>query len=366
MSNPKVPKDAAAMLPFMYDSVAAALNRKLTGPETKELSAFAKDAYYNPKVKDLDARAKATSIARAFTRYIRDRQNKSSREEVDIRSMQITEIYDDIADQRLANAQTNSDTHSYTDTSATDTTTTQTTGTPQIKSIYVVIDSRFRIISGNAPPFQFYLNASQTSTQGGIQFVGEARDIVEMQINGEFTLPVNMNEDVGYERVTLFIEEMSSQAIPTNENTKFHFMFKTTYNNGRLRLVPMDPIYKFRTPITQIEQLTFTFRSPNQGITFDPDRDTATVSWTNPGRFTTSLAHGLASGDRVYFTDFASGSVIDPTINQAAGFVVTRVSSTIFSIPLDLTPYPVVATTCTVYYASKRVLIPMRFGSITP
>ena len=188
----------------------------------------------------------------------------------------------------------------------------------------------------------------------------ELEDIVELEIE-EFSIPLDNTFNNFYGLVSLFVEEIATQAVMSSENTRYHFLFRTIPEGNRLRLVPTRGKMIFRKPIRFLTQTTFTFRYPFEQIPFCQDRMTVTSTpGTNPVVWTAPEPHCLNTNDVVYFTDAYTGNiVINTALNSVDGYAITKLNATQFTIPIDFTT--VAAPVLTVsYFGSKRLLIRMR------
>lgn len=209
-----------------------------------------------------------------------------------------------------------------------------------IKQAYISLDTKNRSLNNDGTSyFQWTANNLASSIgQGDYYLDSNVRDIVEIRV-----LPIKMpyvsSADNDYGRITMYVNEYSSQAYVNANNLRYHFIYSSdiidrwihlrTYTNN-------EGVYKFATPITQLSSLTLTFASPFDNILFDLDRlnnftvydyDTLNKTW-----FYTPSQHNLETGDRVYITGFttlnpAPDQPIISNINIDTGLIVTTVDT---------------------------------------
>lgn len=246
----------------------------------------------------------------------------------------------------------------------------------------VPIDTRFRLVSYNPPvPGTEYRwnvhTANDAGRAGDIRTQDTLTQVMAMTID-PFWIPVSNARYQYYERVRMYIQEFKSQAVQVNEfidgssgtvtRTNFyHFEFLVDrVGVDRIHLVPINPTFVFRMPIAQVNTLTISFRSPFEQIVFDPDRLYFTVSNTNPAVFTSFVPNNLATGDLVYVTNFVAPGFPDEValVNQPAGWFITRLSATTFSIPVDLSALPGPVPEIEVQFGSKRIVTQIEFVSL--
>ena len=140
----------------------------------------------------------------------------------------------------------------------------------------------------------------------------------------------------------------------------------------------------FEKPITTLDTLTISFGNPLEQIIFERDRDFCSFDYfiiTPLSQITTEKNHNLANGDRVYFDNFDVGFVNPILVNQKAindelktiinrdsGHLVTVLTPTTFSIPVDssLIQNPIANLRVRVFFGSKRIFVPIELIYIQP
>lgn len=223
----------------------------------------------------------------------------------------------------------------------------------------------------NMDRYVFHFENSYSKKEGTVNALGNIRDVIEMEIY-PFDLPFTTTVNNFYNKITLLIGEFKQGFIGQSE---FHFMFDTKINNNNtVRLTPINPIFKLRTPITKLDDLTLIFKAPFDPVVFHNDIIECTVSnYVSPVEFTTTTDHNLESGDLIYFTNFTTA---DPTgdndiiqyVNRAKGFNINKVDIDKFQISiLDFsTITAITGLKIQIKLGSKRALIPLRLGCLLP
>jgi hypothetical protein len=256
---------------------------------------------------------------------------------------------------------------------------------------YMVLDSRYRIATEQSPPsiksFEWnYVQKNQNTIQGSVNVIGNVRDIIGFRVY-PFRIPYVANADNNYSRITMLIEELSSQSFIAHENRKFQFMLKSTIDNEFIDLDTdnfNDGYFWFEKPITTLEKLTISFGNPIEKIIFDRDRDYCIIDYfviAPATQITTEQPHNLANGDLVYFEEFDVG-VVNPLlnlqlainqqikllINRSSGHQITVINPTTFSIPAitNTIQNPIANIRFKVFYGSKRTFIPIEIIYIQP
>lgn len=236
----------------------------------------------------------------------------------------------------------------------------------------ILLDSRYQNISNSdKTQMQFtIMNNSKLKVPGSgiITSLAPMRDILEIEIF-PFSIPYSANADNYYHKITLSILELASISIDSYEDCQFHFMFTATNNKNLIDLVPVNSIFKFYKPITNLNNLTLRFGTPLTPISFDSDRLFSTYIdyTTNPCMITFGQSHNLISGDLIYINDFTTLNPADDlniinTFNDNNGHLCTRLSDTKISINVDATQvlFPDLNLSINIYFGSKRILLPLK------
>ena len=242
----------------------------------------------------------------------------------------------------------------------------------------IPLDSRFRLVDYDEPgEYKWNIHTSNDPGRpGDIRMQDTVTEVVQMKIC-PFWIPVSDERYQYYDKVRLYIKEFKGQSIQVNEFEDcdqgcvprphyYHFEFLIDRREvNRLHLIPICDTFKFRKPMAQVNTLTLVFRAPFEKIIFDADRLFFTVSNTNPALFTATEDHNLATGDLVYICNFDSAdSLINREVNDPAGHIITRISDTEFTIPIDLTPLAGPINNIEVQFGSKRIITEIELISL--
>ena len=260
-----------------------------------------------------------------------------------------------------------------------------------LRKNYMFLDSRYRILdtspSNGITRFSWaYTLGSQHTEQGTVNLIGNVRDIIGFRVY-PFRIPYVESADNSYARISMLIHDFDAQAFIAHENRKFHFMFKSSIDSDFIELdtdKQNDGYFWFERPVTVATNISISFGSPLEPITFDNDRDIVTAvdyfGITPLTQVTTTEPHNLNNGDRVYFNRFNIGSInpllkdqndinnaIKEKMNRTTGFLITVIDSNKFSIEFDtsLIQNPL-SDPFNVYYGSKRLFIPIEITYINP
>ena len=265
---------------------------------------------------------------------------------------------------------------------------------------FMILDSRYRILSGTningISKFSWnYVLQSQIEAQGGVNIIGNVRDIIAMRVY-PFRIPYVGSADNKYSRISVFVEELGSQSFVAHEDRKFHFMLRSTIDSEFIELETNkfnDGFFYFEKPVTTLNTLTLSFGSPLEKIIFPHDRSWCTIDYfaLSPLSLITTYVnspvgsslqeHGLNNGDMVYFDLFNVGDVppaltdqklindtIKETVNRKDGFLITVINTTSFTIAYDTSNIqnPIPNIRFQVFFGSKRMFIPVELTYIMP
>jgi hypothetical protein len=265
---------------------------------------------------------------------------------------------------------------------------------------FMLLDSRYRILSGSSidgiSTFSWnYVLKSQIEAQGSVNIIGNVRDIIAMRVY-PFRIPYVDSADNKYSRISVFVEELGSQAFVAHEDRKFHFMLRSTIDSEFIELETNkfnDGFFHFEKPITTLNTLTLSFGSPLEKIIFPNDRGwcsidyfsltplTLITTYVNSPLGSSLQEHGLNNGDRVYFDLFNVGALpalltdqklinetIKESVNGKEGFLVNIVDVNSFTINYDTSNIqnPIPNIRFRVFFGSKRMFIPIELTYIMP
>lgn len=242
----------------------------------------------------------------------------------------------------------------------------------------VPLDSRFRKVEHpNPQEYRWELHpAGAQGHPGDVQLQDTIQEVVQMRIC-PFWIPVTDIDNQYYSKIRLLIKEFKNQSWQGTEFTagnqvkryNFHFEFDVERDIGRNRflLTPCNAgIFTFKKPVSRVESITICMLAPFELILPNKDRLLFTVTFSNPAVFTATEPHNLSTGDLVYIMNLASSNMnANIDVNRDAGHIITRLNSTQFSIPVDLSAVPGgPATNVEVQFGSKRILINIEFISL--
>lgn len=141
---------------------------------------------------------------------------------------------------------------------------------------YLVLDSDYRDtteeVSTAITKFTWRYAPTQFTGTGFCNSVGVIRDIIGMRMyQPRVPYLAGMNTDA--KRVSVLIEELSSQAFIAENGRRFHFLLRPNFITGQTDIELStedynDGIFNFRKPITKIDSFTLSFGDPLQILTF--------------------------------------------------------------------------------------------------
>ena len=261
----------------------------------------------------------------------------------------------------------------------------------QYKKNYMLLDSRYRNVANQSPDNIInyswnYVQKNQETTPGSVNVIGNVRDIIALQIH-PFRIPYSATADNRYSRISVLIDELSSQSFIAHENRKFHWLMQSAIDSQFIDLSNdnyKDSFFIFEKPITTLETLTLSFGNPLEQILLDRDRDFCTFDYFTLApltQITTEKVHNLSNGDRIYIESFTVGFVnpilfeqkrindsIQSDVNNISGYLVTVIDANNISISLDTSNIQAIDanTRPRIFYGSKRTFIPITIHYINP
>jgi hypothetical protein len=143
--------------------------------------------------------------------------------------------------------------------------------------------------------------------------------------------------------------------------------------NNSIILNPDNKIYKFRKPITRLDELTFQFGSPLTPIIFPKDRlRTLPINYlNNPGILEFNENHNLQTGDMILIENFISDDLaadmdLLAEINSKSGHPIVVINCKQISINIGFKKLkaPTDGQTIEVYFLSKRIMFPLKIKYI--
>lgn len=240
------------------------------------------------------------------------------------------------------------------------------------KDVYIYIDTRYQNRSNLDRRFFSFNIVNDTKVKqigsGAITAIGTIQNIVQFNIV-PFTIPYLPEADNYYNRITLTFVELISDCYEAYEDGQFHFSFNAEQVGNLIKLTPDRTEYRFKKPISILNNLTLRFGSPLVPIQFH--NDTGIVDninyLDNSGEITFTTDHNLITGDLIYITLFttlnnSNNVVLLENINRSVGHNITRVDNLIISINIDFSQIinPDLTMKPNIYFGSKRIMIPLR------
>ena len=211
---------------------------------------------------------------------------------------------------------------------------------------YLYLDSRLRNIANCDGINKFFWNEDRTGNvrDGSFSYIGHIKNIIEIKILPfRIPYPSDGSADNDFRQITMFFEEFSNQSFIGRENSRFHIISRLIVSGNWIDINTNNSnegVFKFEKPITNINHLTVSFKSPIHPINFDIDRLNCTFSYANPTILTFTQNHNLVTGNTITFKDFntadpSADSTIINSINNILGLIATYINPTQVSIPVD-------------------------------
>ena len=253
---------------------------------------------------------------------------------------------------------------------------------------YIEVDSRYQnTVNADRTKIVFNLitNSKIRSDHGGVIIGNTIRDIVQIE-TFPFTIPYKPVFANFYNKITLTINEWTSNSYEAYEGGQFHFIFDIAkVDNNLIYLVQVDTTYSFSTPMNYIDSFTLSFGAMLSKIAFDLDRMyISAIDYTSEfGIITFAEEHNLVTGDLVYVSGFntpdpARDVVIIDEMNRESGHTIIKKDNFSILLNVDLSlvrhespigsgqfPIDSYLPEALVYFASKRIQIPFRLKYLT-
>lgn len=253
---------------------------------------------------------------------------------------------------------------------------------------YILVDSRYQNTVNPDPTkivFTLITSTKAKSDHGGVIVGNPIKDIVEVEIY-PFTIPYKPIFATFYKKITLSINEWTSNSFEAYEGGEFHFCFDIEkIDENLMYLKPINSTYSFSKPVNYIDSFTLSFGAVFPKISFDADRMyPKKINYSNEyGLIEFSEPHMLVTGDLVYITGF---STPDPArdvalineVNRPEGHTIVKKDNYSFIINVNLSVlriedpigsrrYPIeeFQQNVIVFFASKRIQIQFRLRYLT-
>lgn len=243
---------------------------------------------------------------------------------------------------------------------------------PRERSVYALLDSRYRIRSTDAGTYSWTVTYNYSDTQGQVSIPIDFKNVIYMQFK-EFHIPYVPAADTPYRKISLSINELQESSVMGHENRSYHMMFDTAIETNRIRLTPPsqdDGKFHFNAPINYMKKLSITFGNPLTPISFLPEFYvvTLTVNGLNSTYINFVINHNLADGEIIYITGFTTANPSNDfnditNINNSLGHSIAVIDNTTIEITSDLSTStmlnPAIPVEC--YITTRRILMEIRF-----
>jgi hypothetical protein len=216
--------------------------------------------------------------------------------------------------------------------------------TSSINTAYLLLDTKYRTLENDGTEFFSWCHINNlVRSQGTVNSVGNLKNIITITLM-KYRIPAVANAINIYNRITLSIDEITSQSIIAHEDKRFHFMCHVDKHLGNWLEICSDDCFngefKFNNPITTLDTITIRFGNPLEPLIFDKDRLQGIITYGNPTIFNFNESHNLYTPDIVYNDTFTTknskyDSLIINQITLPAGLVPTILTPTSFSVPVD-------------------------------
>lgn len=243
-----------------------------------------------------------------------------------------------------------------------------------LKTITIQFDTRNNNRLGSNDHTWGIQNTGFNGTRGDIYVQDMPQNLIYMKIT-EMEVPYTENITNYYNALRLLIKEFSAQSITVNQflgatqtsnNTSpYHFEFQIkSINRNRALIVPVQPLYIFRRPVTQMDRITLLWYNPYEPVRFDTDQLDFTATYGGATTlFNSPTPHNLTTGDLIYINNASTGiPALNNILNSNNGLVVTVLSTTSISVSVDSTSaISLSQNNVTIYFGSKRIFFSIEF-----
>ena len=239
------------------------------------------------------------------------------------------------------------------------------------QDLHLMLDSKNRDLSTDWSTFRWGVMNGNSVTQGTVNTLADqVHNIIMMQFD-KFFIPYVPTADNGYRRVSLFIREFANTGYMLYNKNSFHILFESENVLNKIDLKPQHNDrgrLRFYTPINVLDSITIQFYNPDQQVIFKPDRYNVVITALSPiaSLLTFSENHEVTDGERVDISGFttlapAADAILIDQVNDKYGQVVTYLSNTTLSIPVNLTTATIDPSWVSkVFICSRRIFMPVR------
>jgi hypothetical protein len=209
------------------------------------------------------------------------------------------------------------------------------------RRVILYADSKYR--GTNNLRFSWTIFKNSITSQGTVNSIDAVENIKSIKVY-PFRIPYSAEIlDPQLARVSLLIEELSSQAFIAAEGRKFQFMFDAVRDSQWINLDSYETnegVFTLDQKVVSLGSLTLSFGNPIVPIVFPQDRFSSTTVLSNPLHIYTSVPHTLINGDLVSFSQLPTVTTSAESAfyaSLAAPQTVVITSNTSFQISVDPT-----------------------------
>ena len=244
----------------------------------------------------------------------------------------------------------------------------------------LIFDSRYAdVIEFPTSNFPFVVSASLAGTgPGKVSSDTEITNMRKISI-GEFDLPyIKSLDNSETDQVAVLFDKQRGQSHLTPEGNAFHFLFNKEVIGNRIRLhaVKGYETFTFGQAITSFSDVNIVFLDGIRPVQLPRsiEFNGTFVSIVGPPAMlevTTANPHGMSSGDLAYFNQFRTSATTyssdENALNDIRGHRITKVSSTVFTVNVDMTASTLLFLPgWFIYYGNQRWRMPAKVTFIRP
>jgi hypothetical protein len=224
---------------------------------------------------------------------------------------------------------------------------------------HVYFNTTFSSLPNSTPSvFKFPISTNETITT---TYKSVSHDIENIKYLRMSTIlaPNSLNVSMIGQIVKMNIREFSNLSDRDYPNIEHAYEFNVSFYGSRLSLTPLTPTFFFPKYVSLLDHFTFSFYVQNAQLEFQSPSTSAVLTFgASPSLMTTTIPHGLVTGDLVSFYDQGAFPLVPPTSTQLSQlnttFQVLVVDATEFTIPVNLTA--LTGSTPIVYYTLKNII----------
>jgi hypothetical protein len=213
-----------------------------------------------------------------------------------------------------------------------------------VNTAYFLLDTRYRSLGNDGTTyFKWYHVNNIMVSQGTFNSIGDIRDIISMKLM-QYRIPNVESANTPYNRISVLIDEFSSQSFIAHEHKRYHFLGCREDKGSDDKWIEVKPNdfchgeYKFNNPITTINTITISLGSPLETIIFKPDRVIGNIGFGLTTTITLPNVDNIDIDEIIYITDYKTINELSykcvEELNNTRGLKV--ISTTPISITVDI------------------------------